>query len=214
MQYQEPPNYDQEKLKYMLGEAWTERDTEFDNYIHSGWNLSAYVGTYERVLHVQCADNPFKYIIPHVTGIDTREEYRGKASYIMSIEEYYVAYKYRRANVAFCLESFDHETKESLERKLWFLTRMMKPQDSRIFFRNKVIIPQEEIGENTDEPIENPIDSEEQEIPEESTLYPWTVDEHMRLAEMFGYEVVDVQEEINDTMYVMWVQKNRSYGEV
>lgn len=202
---QQPPQYDQRKLQHLLGSAWVDRDETFDDYIHTGWNLSAHVGTYERVLHVECTKNPFRYIVPHVIGIDSREEYIKYADYNMDIVQYYTAYKYRRAHVAFCLECFDYETQKSLETKLDYLVRMMTPQDSRIFFRNKIIIPET--------PVEPPV-AEPSLDPSAKPLYPWTVEEHVRLADMFGYEVIDVQDEINDTIYVHWRAKNVSYGQV
>ena len=44
---------------------------------------------------------------------------------------------------------------------------------------------------------------------EDIDFYPWTFEEHIRLADKFGYEIGEMDWDSNNRIYAEWQQKSR-----
>lgn len=178
---------DQEKLNHYFGNIWIQRDRSLDQYQYTGWTLMEHINSDEKVIDVGCGTNPFKGIMPNLTGIDPAFD---AADYKMTLEEFAVAYKHLKFNTALCLGSINFGTVEHIERQIGLVVGLLRSQDSKIIWR-------------CNPGLTDHGNSECEEIP----FYPWTFDEHIRLAEKFGFDIIEMDWDNNNRIYAFWRQK-------
>jgi len=178
----------QELLNTYFSTAWRNRNREFGNYQYSGYELIEKVQPGEKVLDVGCGINPFRGHIPNLVGIDPAFP---EADQQVSLEDFVKQGVIQRFNVAFCLGSINFGTVEDIEHQISLLMRVMRTRDTRIYWRCN---PGRKDHGNT----------ECEDIP----FYNWSFDEHIRLAEKFGYEIRELEWDSNNRIYAEWVQKS------
>ena len=126
-------SYEQYNIFY--GKNWQTRDTSLDQYEYSGWALGELIRQGERVLHVNCGSNPFKYMIPNFCGIDPVNP---QADIVISLQDYATHYRTTRFNVAFCLDAFDG-TEDYVASQIALLVQTMLTRDTRIYWRTSTV---------------------------------------------------------------------------
>jgi hypothetical protein len=124
-----------EQLHQFYGPEWNTRDTDLDQYEYSGYNLGEVVRAGERVLHVNCGNNPFRGMIPNFQGIDPVDT---NADLVTTLEEYVATHKTSRYNVAFCLDAFTG-TEEYIRSQIALLMQKMHKRDIRIYWRTTTV---------------------------------------------------------------------------
>ena len=144
----------------------------------------------ERVLDVGCGDNPFYGKIPNLVGIDPAF---AEANHQMTLEQYRQAYGFMKFNVAFCLGSINFGSQADIEHEIGLVVSMLRERDSRIYWRCNP--GQQDHGNVECREIE---------------FYPWSFDEHVRLAEQFGFVIEEMAWDANNRIYAEWVNKNNS----
>lgn len=109
---------------------------------------------------------------------------------VADLEDYARHNSHIKFNVAFCIEYINFGTREQIEQQITQLVRLLRERDSRIYWRCNPGV-QDYVGE--------------QEI------YPWTFDEHIRLAEKFNFEIVQMSWDSRQRIYAEWTSKNKSH---
>jgi hypothetical protein len=181
----------QNLLNEYFGNAWRNRpNRSLDQYEYTGWELIGKVRAGERVIDVGCGDNPFKDRIANLIGIDPAFP---EADHQVTLEDFARDYKIYKFNVAFCLGSINFGTKEDIERQITSVVQLLREKDARIYWRCN---PGRKDHGN----------AECEDIP----FYDWSFDEHIRLAEMFNFEVTEMGWDTNNRIYAEWVSKNKS----
>jgi hypothetical protein len=98
------------------------------------------------------------------------------AEYVMSLDQYITAYHIDKCNIALVLNGFDNATTSAeQEKNVRDIARLMVKRDAKIFWRTAI-----------------------------DAQYPWTFDEHARLAALIGYEVVGIAMETDTQIYAEW----------
>jgi hypothetical protein len=134
-------------------------------YQYSGWQLIDKVSPSEHVLDVGCGPNLFKGKIPNLTGIDPAFV---EADYQTTIEEFQTD---QRFDVAFCLGSINFGNKLTVMNQIACVVNHLKPT-ARIYWRCNPGIADH--GNEACKMIE---------------FYPWTLEEHVKLSELFGFKL-------------------------
>ena len=124
-----------EQLHQFYGTEWNNRDTDLDQYEYSGYNLGEVIRASERVLHVNCGNNPFKGMISNFRGIDPVDT---RADLVISLEEYVNTHRTTRYNVAFCLDAFNG-TEDYVRSQIALLMQKMQKRDARIYWRTTTV---------------------------------------------------------------------------
>lgn len=158
---------------------WHRKNGSLDQYSKTGFQLVDKINPGERVLDVGCGRNPFKGLIPNLVGIDPAFD---EADVKCTIEEFSTTELF---DVAFCLGSINFGNAEQIEQQIAMVAKLLKPQ-ARIFWRCNPGLK----DHNNEECLA--ID-----------FYPWSIEEHVRLADMFGFTLVEC----------VWDTKNRIYAE-
>lgn len=181
----------QEYLNNYFGTTWRNRNRSLDQYQYSGWELIGKVRPGERVVDVGCGDNPFKGKIPNLVGFDPAFP---EADYQLTLEEFCAVHNVNKFNVAFCLGSINFGSKEHIEHQIdLVVNKLLRTKDGRIYWRCN---PGRTDHGNTEcETIE---------------FYPWSFEEHVRLAELFNFTIVELEWDSNDRIYAEWVSNNQS----
>ena len=151
-------------------------------YNQSGNKLREKVYYGERALDVGCGFNYFRPFIPNLIGIDPVSP---MADHKLTIEQFSVSHQSLRFNVALCLGSINFGTAQNIENQIRCVVGMLRPRSSRIYFRTNT-------EHSTFEGVE---------------FYPWTFEEHIRLAEKFGFYINDMGYDHDNTIYSEWIQK-------
>lgn len=167
----------QHQLNNYFSRFWNSR---LETYKYSGLSLVDRIAPEEHVLDVGCGRNPFKTLIPNLVGIDPAFS---EADVQTTIEEYKTDQLF---DVAFCLGSINFGTEDQIIRQIEAVIALLKPQ-ARIYWRCNP-------GLNDHPNLECSFIS----------FYPWNVDRHQALAERYGFQVVDVQQDTNNRIYVEW----------
>lgn len=126
-------------------------------------------------------------------GYDTAL-FEGKVSNFLSVpelEEYARANSHMKFNVAFCLEYINFGSKQVIEEQIAILVKLLRERDARIYWRCNPGV-QDYVGEQD--------------------IYPWTFEEHQRLAEKFNFEIVEMDWDSRQRIYAQWVSKNKSWN--
>ncbi len=141
-------------------------ESKLDQYQYSGWALIDKIQSNELVLDVGCGFNEFKTRILNLTGIDPAND---RADYKVSIEEYSPLHKF---DVALCLGSINFGDKLTIMNQIACVINCLKPT-ARIYWRCNPGLADH--------------DNEECKLIE---FYPWTIEEHVKLSELFGFKLV------------------------
>jgi hypothetical protein len=172
----------QSQLNQYFGEVWT--GNNFNNYKLSGFAIADKIAADEWVLDVGCGYNPFKGKIKNLIGIDPAND---AADIKVTAEEFTPD---RLFNVALCLGSVNFGEREDVENQIACIVRHLTPT-SRIYWRCNPGLTDHQ-------------NDECKVIP----FYPWSIAEHVRLAEKFGFRLMECQWDIigNDhrRIYAEW----------
>lgn len=179
---------DQQHLNNYFNTVWRGRQRSLDQYQYSGWELIGKIRPSERVIDIGCGDHPFKGRIPNLVGIDPAFP---EADFQMTLEDFVKEHYVQKFNVAFCLGSINFGSQQDIEHQITLVKRTLRERDSRIYWRCN---PGRQDHGNADcETID---------------FYPWSFEEHMRLAELFNYKVVALEWDSNNRIYAEWISKN------
>jgi 2-polyprenyl-3-methyl-5-hydroxy-6-metoxy-1,4-benzoquinol methylase len=171
----------QQDLNYYFSTHWR---GQFNQYLHSGLNLTKKIRPEEWVLDVGCGANIFKSLIANLVGIDPAFD---QADVITTIEDFKTD---RQFDVAFCLGSINFGTEETIKNQIKCVVNLLKPQ-SRIYWR-------------CNPGLKDHGNKECYEI----NFFPWSPLLLKQYAQEFGFDVVDIKEDFNNRIYCEWVRSN------
>jgi len=153
--------------------------SNIDRYQYSGWAIVDKIQSNELVLDVGCGFNEFKPRILNLVGIDPANDH---ADYKVSIEEYSPPHKF---DVALCLGSINFGNKLTIINQIACMVNCLKPT-ARIYWRC------------------NPGHADHgNEACKDIDFYPWSIDEHVKLSELFGFKLMTCCWD-NDRIYAEW----------
>jgi hypothetical protein len=166
----------QEDLNKYFSTVWRSNLTQ---YKHSGWAIADKIQSNELVLDVGCGYNEFKPRILNLVGIDPANDL---ADYKVSIEEFIMPNHF---DVALCLGSINFGDKLNIMNQIACVINCLKPT-ARIYWRC------------------NPgyADHGNEEC-KDIEFYPWSVDDHIKLSELFGFKLLTCCWD-NDRIYAEW----------
>ena len=153
--------------------------SSLDQYKYSGFNLISKILPNESVIDVGCGFNEFRGRIPNLIGIDPAN---AQADYRLSIEGFQSAEKF---NVAFCLGSINFGDESTIVNQISAVIKLLKPT-ARIYWRCNPGLADH--GNEACKDIE---------------FYPWSIDEHVKLSELFGFRLMTCCWD-NDRIYAEW----------
>lgn len=153
----------QNKLNNYFANNWK---SNLDQYQYSGWALVDKIRANESVLDVGCGFNEFKTRILNLTGLDPAND---RADVKLPIEEYSPPYKF---DVALCLGSINFGNKLTIMNQIACVVNCLNPI-ARIYWRCNPGYADH--GNEECKTIE---------------FYPWTIEEHIKLSELFGFKLV------------------------
>jgi hypothetical protein len=153
----------QEDLNNYFSSVWK---SKLDQYQYSGWALVDKIQSNELVLDVGCGFNEFKTRIINLIGIDPAND---RADVKLSIEKYSPPHKF---DVALCLGSINFGNKLTIMNQIACVINCLKPT-ARIYWRCNP-----GVADHDNEACKN-ID-----------FYPWSIDEHVKLSELFGFRLM------------------------
>jgi hypothetical protein len=180
----------QQFLNNYFATVWRNRNRSLDQYQYSGWELIGKILPGERVLDVGCGDNPFRDKIANLVGVDPAFP---EADHTMTIQEFSESHRHMKFNVAFCLGSINFGTKDDIEQQIRYVVGMLRQRDSRIYWRCNP--GQQDHGNQECQQID---------------FYPWSFDEHIRLADMFDYRINEMDWDSNNRIYAEWISNKTS----
>jgi hypothetical protein len=153
----------QDDLNKYFSTIWT---SNLDQYQYSGWAIADKIRSNELVLDVGCGFNEFKSRILNLVGIDPANN---RADYKVSIEEFNATNYF---DVALCLGSINFGDEANILNQIRCVVACLKPQ-ARIYWRCN--------SGYADHGNEECKDIE---------FYPWSIDEHVKLSELFGFRLM------------------------
>jgi hypothetical protein len=166
----------QEDLNKYFSTVWK---SNIDRYQHSGWAIAEKIRSNEQVLDVGCGFNEFKSRIVNLVGIDPAND---RADYKVSIEEFNTT---DRFDVALCLGSINFGDKLTIMNQIACVVNCLKPT-ARIYWRC------------------NPGYADHgNEICKDIDFYPWSIEEHVKLSELFGFKLMTCCWD-NNRIYAEW----------
>ena len=166
----------QSELNNYFSTTWS---CNLDQYKYSGWNLIKEIKFNEHVLDVGCGPNPFKGKIKDLVGIDPAFH---QADYRTTIENFTTDKKF---DVAFCLGSINFGNKLTIMNQIACVVNCLNPT-ARIYWRCNP--GHADHGNEECKNIE---------------FYPWSIDEHVKLSELFGFKLMACCWD-NDRIYAEW----------
>ena len=166
----------QEELDKYFSTVWK---SDIDRYQYSGWALVDKIQSDELVLDVGCGFNEFKSRIPNLVGIDPAND---RADYQVSIEKFNTV---DRFDVALCLGSINFGDKLTIMNQIACVINCLRPT-ARIYWRCNPGIADHGNDECKD------ID-----------FYPWSIEEHVKLSELFGFKLMICCWD-NNRIYAEW----------
>ena len=178
----------QAQLNNYFKTTWRETQNRgIDVYNYTGYGLIEKIQEGERVIDIGCGMNYFKGHIPNLIGIDPAFP---EADYQLSLEDYVISHgTVTRFNVAFCLGSINFGTQEHIEHQIGLIVKILRTRDSRIYWRC-----------NPGQQDHNNLECQTIDF------YPWSADEHYRLADFFGFNVAQIEWDSNNRLYAEWIQ--------
>ena len=173
----------QEYLNYYFGNIWHTNSNPCIQIEKSGMLLLDKISSADQVIDVGCGTNPFKGLIKNLIGIDPAFD---QADVRCGIDEFETDQKF---DVALCLGSINFGDVSDIERHIAKVVSLLKPT-ARIYWRCN--------------PGQQDHPSKECE---EINFYPWSVSEHIRLADKFGFDLVECSwEKNNRRIYAEWTR--------
>jgi hypothetical protein len=166
----------QTELNEYFSTLW---NPNIDQYQYSGWTLIDKIDPDETVLDVGCGPNLFKNKITNLIGIDPAFD---QADYKTTIEGFQTE---KRFDVAFCLGSINFGDKLTIMNQIACVINCLKPT-ARIYWRCN--------------PGQADHGNEECKLIE---FYPWTIEEHVKLSELFGFKLMTCCWD-NNRIYAEW----------
>ena len=166
----------QEELNKYFSTQWV---SNLNQYKYSGWAIADKIQSDESVLDVGCGFNEFKSRILNLVGIDPAND---RADYRISIEEFNTV---DRFDVALCLGSINFGDKLTIMRQIACVVNCLKPT-ARIYWRC------------------NPGYADHgNEMCKDIDFYPWSIEEHVKLSELFGFKLMTCCWD-NNRIYAEW----------
>ena len=163
--------------------VWHRKNGSLDNLEKTGWALINKINPGESVIDVGCGANPFKGKIPNLIGFDPAFD---QADVKCTIEEFTSDEKF---DVAFCLGSINFGDVADIERQIAKVITLLKSK-ARIYWRC------------------NPgAQDHGNEECKEISFYPWTMEEHVRLAELFKFKLVECSWDTRNRIYAEWTRE-------
>ena len=163
--------------------TWHRKNGSLDNLEKTGWALINKINPGESVVDVGCGANPFKGKIPNLIGFDPAFD---QADVKCTIEEFTTDEKF---DVAFCLGSINFGDVADIERQIAKVITLLKSK-ARIYWRC------------------NPgAQDHGNEECKEISFYPWTMEEHVRLAELFKFKLVECSWDTRNRIYAEWTRE-------
>jgi len=166
----------QEDLNNYFSTVWK---SNLDQYQYSGWTIADKIQSNEQVLDVGCGFNEFKSRILNLIGIDPAND---RADYRVSIEEFNTA---DRFDVALCLGSINFGNKLTIMNQIACVINCLKPT-ARIYWRCNP-----GYADHGNEECKN------------IEFYPWSIEEHVKLSELFGFRLMTCCWD-NNRIYAEW----------
>ncbi len=166
----------QTELNEYFSTLW---NPNIDQYQYSGWALIDKINLDETVIDVGCGPNLFKNKIINLIGIDPAFD---QADYKTTIEGFQTE---KRFDVAFCLGSINFGDKLTIMNQIACVVNFLKPT-ARIYWRCN--------------PGQADHGNEECKLIE---FYPWTIEEHVKLSELFGFRLITCCWD-NNRIYAEW----------
>ena len=157
----------QNKLNNYFANNWK---SNLDQYQYSGWVLADKIHINELVLDVGCGYNEFKSRIPNLIGIDPANDLADIKSSIEDFSSDNI--NWNKFDVAFCLGSINFGDKLNIVNQIACVVNCLKPT-ARIYWRCNPGVADH--GNEECKSIE---------------FYPWTMEEHVKLSELFGFKLV------------------------
>jgi hypothetical protein len=175
----------QQQLDKYFSTIWKQRNRNLDQYTHTGWALADKIQPGESVVDVGCGDNPFREIIPNLIGFDPAFV---EADAQLTLEQFTLS-NHQIFDVALCLGSINFGDRENIERQIGLVVGMLSAQ-GRIYWRC------------------NPGSQDHGNVECESIIfYPWSIPEHVRLADKFGFDLVDCCWDTGNRIYAHWQRR-------
>lgn len=177
---------DQKILNHYFNNVWRQLpNSELNFHELSGAKLVDRIQPGESVIDIGCGKHHFKTLIPNILGVDPAFP---EADYHMTLEEY-AKIADRKFDVAFCLGSINFGSKENIENQIKLVSNLLNPV-ARIYWRTNP--GRKDHGVKECESID---------------FYPWSVEEHLRLSEMFGFELKEVSvEKTTNRLFAVWIR--------
>jgi len=178
----------QTHLNNYFGTVWRQTQNKgLGAYQFSGATLVERIQEGEKVIDIGCGMNYFKGHIPNLIGIDPAFP---EADYQLSLEDYVKIHNILRFNVAFCLGSINFGARENIEYQISLIKRILRTRNSRIYWRCNPGLKDHNNKECA-----------------EIDFYPWSFEEHHRLADKFNFTVSEIEQDSNNRIYAEWIQK-------
>lgn len=176
----------QEQLNKYFSTIWRATQAGSNDYKYTGDYLITKINDGERVIDIGCGLNPYRGRIPNLIGIDPAFP---EADFQLSLEDYAKQNNVIRFDVAFCLGSINFGSVEDIEYQISLIVQLLKTKHSRIYWRC------------------NPGRKDHKNVEcQEIDFYPWSFDEHHRLAEKFGFIVSELEWDSNNRIYAEWTK--------
>ncbi len=177
---------DQQYLNNYFNNVWRNLENSELNYHElSGAKLVEKIKPGETVIDIGCGKNHFKTLIPGIVGVDPAFP---EADYHMTLEDY-AKIADKTFDVAFCLGSINFGSKERIESQIGLISSLLN-SNGRIYWRTNPGRKDHKVTEC------DAID-----------FYPWSNEEHHRLATKFNFTVNDLAWEAStNRIYAEWIK--------
>lgn len=159
---------------------WHRKNGNLEHFNKTGLGLLDKIKPTDRVLDVGCGKNPFKGLITNLVGIDPAFD---EADVKCTIEEFTT---HELFDVALCLGSINFGDRERIEQQIAKVITLLKPV-AAIYWRCN--------------PGQQDHNNEECKVID---FYPWSAEEHIRLANMFGFTLVECSWDTKNRIYAEW----------
>lgn len=171
----------QEQLNKYFSTVWK---PNLDQYKYSGWGLVDKIQSNELVLDVGCGFNEFKSRITNLIGVDPAND---RADVKLPIE-YFAAdnANHNKFDVAFCLGSINFGEYINIVSQIAGVVGCLKPK-ARIYWRCNP-----GLKDHGNEECNN------------INFYPWTMEDHVKLADAFKFKLTNVCWDSNNRIYAEW----------
>lgn len=175
--------HNQSFLNEYFGQHW---QPSTDAFTYSGYQaIAAKIKPHELVLDVGCGRNPFKALLPFVTGVDPAF---AEADYRCTIEEFNLGKLY---DVALCLGSINFGDDHVIHRQVTKVIDCLKPQ-ARVYWR---LNPGRQDHASS--------------LCQQIDFYPWTHERLRKLAVYHGFEQRNEQVEGNGRVQRLYAEWHR-----